>query len=291
MRKTIFRRLLLCGVFALTIVSCEDAENTSVPSSFSKFPVTPASPVILAEFNSGPVVIDFSTNEKQITEIHLEIAVGSSSTATEGEDFILDTHSVDLVAFQGQDSFPVSITILDDTEPEEDETIYLTFFTEVPSGVIETDVLVVTIKGCTEPVPTDDLFIGSYTVTSTAGDANVGGGAPVFANQTVTLAYEGSGKRSFNAVYLGSLGVGNPTQEWTLLFDACNGDGFVFKEDDTNLACGAIPIRLKPITPFGTTDIVDDNEFTVVLTEYEPDAADACGADGTTAVTLTFTKL
>ncbi|HEY3385746.1 MAG TPA: hypothetical protein VGK46_04495, partial [Saprospiraceae bacterium] len=288
----IFRKLLLVGTAALTIVSCgEDSANTSVITSFAKFPVTPESPIIdVAEFDNGDYVIDFATDDKQITDMHLEIAVGSSSTATEGEDFILNTHSVDLLALQGQDGFPVSITILDDGEIEEDEEIYLTFFTETPSGVDETEVLVGTIKGCTETVD-DDLFVGDYTLTSTAGSDVVGGGAPIFNDQTVTLEVAPGGKRTFEAVYYEVFDLGNAALEWTLVFDDCNGSGFVFRTDETNLGCGPANIKLIPVAPFGTTDASDDSEFTVVLTEFEADPSAGCGADGSLPVTLTFTKV
>jgi len=282
------KKLLLLSFLAVAIVSCEDAENTSVVTTFEKYPVTnAAAPIELAEFSSNTYTFDFSTDERQITDIHLQIEVGSSSTATEGEDFILETHSVDLLAFGGQEGFTVNITVLDDVEPEGDETIYLKFSSEDPSGVDETEALVLTIKGCTEPEAADDLFVGDYVVTSSPGSDPIGGGAPVF-DEPITLSFEGSGTRSFSATYYGVFGIGNPPQEWTLKFDACNGNGFVFRADDTNLGCGTPAIRIIPLAPFGTTNITDDSEFTVVIAEYEPEI---CGADGTESVTLTFTKL
>jgi hypothetical protein len=46
------------------------------------------------------------------------VGVGSNSTAVEGEDFELSTHTIDLDAFQGQDGFSIDIHVLEDFEPE-----------------------------------------------------------------------------------------------------------------------------------------------------------------------------
>lgn len=288
MRNTILSKLLLSGVFAVTMVSCDDQEtNKSVVTSFAKF--TPELTAVTIAEVDGPQTIHVTfSDELQVTDMHVTIEVGSLSTATEGEDFELLTHEVDLLSFQGQDGFDIEIDVFDDMElDEEDEVIYLTLSTETPSGLDDTDVLVITVEGCVIPFETD-LFVGDYQMTST----NDALGVPLFDDQVVTLVALGGGTRAFEAIYLEAFGVGNGAEEWILEFD-CNDGLLHFEAQDTDLACSPTSIQLIPLAPFGTFNPLDDTQFTVVITELETDLVhpDNCGLDGTVPVTLTFTKL
>jgi hypothetical protein len=154
-------KLLLMALCALTIGSCDTTEDPdSVITSFPSYPVTTSSTAVVAEeTEEGLYTFDFALDgKKQINPITLEVGVGSNSTAVEGEDFELSTHTIDLAAFEGQDGFSIDIQVLEDFEPEsEDETIYLTFTTTAPSGVDNSQTLLVTIKdsGLTPPVTMD----------------------------------------------------------------------------------------------------------------------------------------
>jgi hypothetical protein len=164
MEKNILNRFLLVGIFALTIGSCDEKEDpSSVITSFDKFPVTLSSaPVVTAEADEDVLVFNFKLDPaKQLTDMHIEIGVGSSSTATEGEDFELGSHEVDVEAFAGQDGFDVEIHILEDFVDEPgNETIYLTFNTVVPSGLEKSEVLAVTIQDSNQiPLPSDEIHI------------------------------------------------------------------------------------------------------------------------------------
>ncbi|HEY3404277.1 MAG TPA: hypothetical protein VGK59_12870 [Ohtaekwangia sp.] len=161
MRKNIFRKwLLVGGISALTIVSCEeDSSNSSVITSFQDFPVTgPAAPIVVSEDDAGVYAFDFAVDDKQITDMHITVGVGSSSTATEGVDFELVTHDVDLDALAGQDGFVVEVEVLEDFLVDDgDETIYLTFTSETPSGLVSTETQVITIEdnGALAPLTID----------------------------------------------------------------------------------------------------------------------------------------
>jgi hypothetical protein len=154
-------KLLLMSLCALIIGSCDTTEDPdSVITSFPAYPVTTSSAAVVAEeTDEGVYTFDFALDgQKQINPLTLEVGVGSNSTAVEGEDFELSTHEIDLAAFEGQDGFSIDIHVLEDFEPEaEDETIYLTFTTTAPSGVDNSQLLLVTIKdsGLTPPVTVD----------------------------------------------------------------------------------------------------------------------------------------
>lgn len=139
---------MLLSVFTLVIVSCEDNSINSVITSFEKFPIeSDTAPMVVPE-DEETYTFSFSLDERQITDTHLIVEVGSSSTATEGVDFQLETHDIDLAAFEGREGFGVDITVLEDYEIEtEDEKIYLTFKSDAPSGLEVNETLVLTIQG------------------------------------------------------------------------------------------------------------------------------------------------
>jgi len=140
---------VLIGIFAITIGSCDDTEDPdSVITSFERFPVTSSTaPVTAPETDGETYTFDFVLDNRQITDVLLEVGIGSSSTAVEGVDFELSVHEIELAAFEGQDGFSVDVTILEDFEVEgEDEKIYLTFTTATPSGVDPAEILVATIN-------------------------------------------------------------------------------------------------------------------------------------------------
>ncbi len=149
MRKNIFKRLLLFSIVALTIFSCGDEDsNTSVVSSFEKYPVTMVtSPTVVSETDDGVYTFDFTLDDRQINDIHITVGVGSATTATEGVDFDLLTHDVDLLAFEGQDGFSVEVEVYEDFDAElGDEEIYLTFTSVDPSGIELSETKVITIE-------------------------------------------------------------------------------------------------------------------------------------------------
>lgn len=146
-------RLLLSATMALTIFSCEEeSSSTSYITSFEKYTVTTATPAVTideAVISEGAdtVIFVFEIDDRQDTDVDLSVSVGSSSTATEGVDFDLLTHDVELLAYQGQDGFSIPIVVYEDLEREnEDEVIYLTFTTAHPSGVEVAETKVVTIE-------------------------------------------------------------------------------------------------------------------------------------------------
>lgn len=177
MKKINIKGLLLIGLFA--IVSCQPSnEVNSVITSFPVMspaldPSTP--PVVVSEAVGGTYTFNFKLSaEDQVNPFTALVEVGSSSTATEGVDFILNTHEVDLLAFQGQDGFDVEIEVLEDYEAENgDETVYLTFTSQSPSGIDKSETLAVTIQDSGETVhPPSDVV--NLTLRWEFDDPNLG---------------------------------------------------------------------------------------------------------------------
>lgn len=142
--------LLSALSLSLTVVSCDDeasAEKSTI-MWFESYPVTMTSPALtVSEDDADTYTLDFALDDRQITPVHLEIHVGEASTATEGEDFELITHDVELLALEGREGFSIELEVLDDMVADEgDETIYLTFTSTLPSGVQTSETLAITIQ-------------------------------------------------------------------------------------------------------------------------------------------------
>lgn len=149
MRKNIVIRFLLSSLATLTIFSCgDDDPNTSIATSLEKFPVAmTTTAMVISEADAGEYTFDFTLSDKQINDIEITVGVGSSTTATEGVDFELVTHDVELIAFEGLNGFSVEVEVFEDFDKElGDEEIYLTFTTVDPSGVELSETKVITIE-------------------------------------------------------------------------------------------------------------------------------------------------
>lgn len=95
MRNIKIFKLLLISILALAMGSCDkDVDPISTISSFEDYTVSMASGPVALEECGTVVTLNFSLDEKQITDLAFEVHVGESSTATEGEDFDLITHDV-----------------------------------------------------------------------------------------------------------------------------------------------------------------------------------------------------
>lgn len=126
------------------------------------------------------------------------------------------------------------------------------------------------------PVP-DDRFVGEYQMTYVEGSEPAGAFGPAFGatppTVTLSLVSGSSTQRSFDAVYLPDLGIGNGPMTVTvnLLCD------IVMAESDmgSGLGCGGT-IRFGPTDDPSSFDFDDDSELIVNLTE----ATDAGGCGG-----------
>ena len=283
MKKNILNRLLLTGCFALALASCDnEPEVESVMTSFPKyFPQLDATtpPATTLESDRETLLYFFKIDgENQNTEATIHIVPGPSSTATEHEDFELHTTEVTLAPFEGQDGFVVELEILDDLDVDEGtEEIFLTFTTDVPTGVdITQEVKVATINTC--PSPALEMFTGEYEITSTSGAFG-----PTFEG-IVELEVVGGSTRTFVGDYYG-FGL---ELDYFISFDGCNTE-LVWTATDTGLGCGGGNIVLEQLGEV-SFDPEDDSQFEIIIAEVEPDPTNGCGMDPEAPITLTFTK-
>jgi hypothetical protein len=168
MKKLKIFNLMLTGVFALAVASCDKQEDPdSVITSYAPYSVIPeAGAVGITTAEGDEEVITFKVAldaEKQMNDISLHVTPGASSTAEEGVDFELAAHDFEVPAFGGQDSIEIEVHILQDYEgDEENETIYLTFSTTGPSGVVSEEILVATVVDSDiVPLPSPDIVISA----------------------------------------------------------------------------------------------------------------------------------
>jgi hypothetical protein len=155
-------KLLLISIFALTIGSCDrEVDPDSVVQNFEAYSpaLDAATPAVTANENDGEqtFTFHFTLDERQLNEIQLNVGAGASSTAKEGVDFDILTPEFDFGPFEGSNGFDVEVVVYPDYEPEEDETIYLTFSTSGPSGVDKSEVLVINLEDANLPLCDYDL--------------------------------------------------------------------------------------------------------------------------------------
>jgi hypothetical protein len=129
----------------MALVACkEDDTEVSTITSFDKFSTTLPAPITVAEADATHS-INLSFDEKQIMDIHLEVSVAESSTATEGVDFDLSAHEISVASLER--AATVDIIVHADFEPEGDETVVLHIEGTDPFGLpLPVESLVLTIR-------------------------------------------------------------------------------------------------------------------------------------------------
>lgn len=164
MRNFRIYSLLLGFAVSVALSSCDDESSTdSVITRFAAYEAVPQGTTITATECGNVYTLTFTLNDKQNTDVHLIVTAGESSTATEGKDFEILTHDIDIPAFAGQDGFSVDIAVFQDFEIEQGkESIYLNFQSATPSGISLKDVLVAEIEDSgidVEPSQTTDFAL------------------------------------------------------------------------------------------------------------------------------------
>ena len=130
MRKFLNINYLIFSAFLMVLASCSDYEidSNSVVQSFAPVVVSPTgtiTSVTTQEPDGETYTFDYVLDENQIFDVTLNITGGSNGTAVEGEDFIINTPTIDLLAYEGLKGITISITILKDYLVEGDEEVYL----------------------------------------------------------------------------------------------------------------------------------------------------------------------
>jgi hypothetical protein len=142
----------LMGLMGLLVVSCNNNDDVdkSVITSFEKFTFTELPTALVVPESDETYTFNFGFDEKQIINVTVDIAPTDESTATEGSDFDLSTHSVSVSAFEGGGQF--DITVHADQIPEGNETVVLSFTPHDPTGLpLPAESLVLTIRDSIYP--------------------------------------------------------------------------------------------------------------------------------------------
>jgi hypothetical protein len=208
MRKNILRKYFAAALMIFLASACEkEFEPESSVQSFE--PYSPAlaaeTPAVNANEKDGETyTFHFTLDDRQITDVVMTIEAGSQSTAKLGEDFDILTEEVEFAAFEGQDGFDVEVVVYPDYEPEDDETIYLTFATETPSGVDKSEVLVINLADANLPLCEYDF--NDIAGARTGIDISLDGQDP-YASEVVISG-------TTDAFTITGLGVGWMTDFW-----------------------------------------------------------------------------
>ena len=117
-------------------------------------------------------------------------------------------------------------------------------------------------------------FVGAYTLTHETGLDPAFGVYPFGGDGiTVNLAEVSGTKRSFDAVYIAELGIGQPAM--TFVFDIVCSIVVPDSGQGTGLGCGGT-IRLGPqASSFGEVDVTDDSTFKIDILDWADDGG--CG--------------
>jgi hypothetical protein len=176
MKFTKTNTLLFGAAFALAISACEEpAASDSIITNFAPYTATLTEAPVAATECDVVHTLNFTFDNNQNTDITLQISVGESSSASEETDFELLTHEIDIPAYAGQDTFSVDIAVYQDFEIEDgNESIYLTFKSDAPSGVSQQEVLVADITDSgigAAPGETTDLTVNWFYADNLTDDA------------------------------------------------------------------------------------------------------------------------
>jgi len=106
----------------MLLFSCsKDDGDVSTITSPQEFDFTSITEPITVPEEAGTYDINFTFDQNQIIDVNIEISESSNSTATEGVDYDLSTHDVDVSTLAGEGSF--SVTVYEDFLPEETESV------------------------------------------------------------------------------------------------------------------------------------------------------------------------
>lgn len=274
-------KLVFISVAAL-FVSCDSIDNDTSyldnrPSQAYFVPGISGSLLVLeSEPSTTNIVVGIS--EAKDFDRTFTVAIDPSSTAEAGVHY--DAVLTNLFVPAGAVVANIPVTGLYQGATLEGNTLKLELTAVEDSQIGTRKVYTLNImRSC--PL-SDDFGTGIYALAQTSGPNEFG--ALAFSNQNVTITSGASGARSFSAVYMASLGVGQPAMTFTFVM-TCETVS-VPEAQPTGLLCtqGAPSITLGPAATLGSFNASDSTLITVVATEFESD-----GGCGVAPVEFTFT--
>lgn len=287
MKKSILKLALVFAV-ALTAVSCNEdyrgdnegyLNDRDAVSYFSKISQT----LFVKDGEASSVEVSVGSSLAKDYDRSFVVEVLSTSSAVEGIDYTANLTNLVIPAGQLFGGFTVNAGDFDNAVITGKTLRFKLTSVQDSELAYKLNSTVNIIKFC----PLEADFTGDYFIEQlTAGNPD-SDGVDVFSNQVVTLVDEGDTNRSFKAVYLEDLGIGQAAMTFKFAF-VCN-EVIVDSGNSTSLLCdqAAGPITLGPGLVPSAYDETDDSEFEITLTDYETDGG--CGADPY-QVTMRLTK-
>lgn len=225
-------------------------------------------PVPINDTGSIQIILNASTMSP--SERTFSLQLDTEKTTAESATFSLpSTVTIPANEYQG------TITIMgmdnDLVEPTPERIVFnLTGLSDTQ----DTDFTEVTVN-IFEVCPLAAPFTGTYFLEQITA-INPDDGVNVFEDQILEVVSEGDNTRSFSAVYLEGLGIGQPPS--IVVFNLVCNDVIVNPGIGTGLLCvqGSPVITLGPGTTPATYDPEDDSVFEINMTEYVTDGG--CGA-------------
>ncbi|MCB0516559.1 MAG: Calx-beta domain-containing protein [Chitinophagales bacterium] len=142
--------ILLVVVFS----SCEKDPPTSQITQFVDYTFGDIPDKIEFSEADETHTITFTFNDNQITDVHVLVGLTGEGSATEGVDFTLDTHELDVAALGKAGEF--SVTLFKDYLTEGNESFFIELSSNEPHGLPITKVVEVVILDVTHP---DEFYL------------------------------------------------------------------------------------------------------------------------------------
>ncbi len=174
--KVIKNYIALVLSLGLFLTSCNQDDLTGLSTFVATVP-TINTPALVMATEGDIVTLEIQLSEAQVVDVDYDFSVDASSTATEGEDFVINTESPVRVPAHNT-SFTIEVEILSDFPPEGTETVVLNLARDtVPNRPLGTAQATINI----DDLPGTDLEIilgwdAAYDVTvAVTGTAEYGG--------------------------------------------------------------------------------------------------------------------
>ena len=136
---------LVLFVSSLGLVSCgEDEVDLSTVTRFQSFDILGLPDSVEMSEGDDPMEFNFTFDDNQIFDLTIELSSGEGSSAVDGSDFSLSSHSIDVATLAKSGSFTFSA--LSDLETEGDETVFLTVSSGSVTEYPNTHVIEIVIK-------------------------------------------------------------------------------------------------------------------------------------------------
>ncbi len=275
--RTLFKTICLFIVIG-SLTSCDENVNSVIfdgnenaNRTFLSFPSNTVNlPVIID--NTGSVEITLNSSTRSDVDRSFNISMIAEQTTANPLTYSLpSTVTIPAGSYQGV----ITVNGVDGGLVDTTAKQLVFSLADLPDNVdFDSNQVIVNIF---EVCPVLAEFTGNYMMQQITA-INPDDGVQMFNNQVITLVSEGETARSFQAIYLEALGIGNgPT---TITFSLVCNQVIIDSNIQTTLLCvgGSPSIDFGPATTPSTYDANDDSVFDVTITEYfEEDGG--CGAN------------